>query len=175
MPRRLALAPKTPRRVVVPTSSLPVKVEPPRRMRVKYPFVGYIDFQGLDIDIENRAGSVRRGVDGDGHPWSVKMAWPYGEIRGVTGVDKDRLDVYIGPHADSPLVVVVHQNDPVTRNYDEDKVMLGFATVPEAVAAYRKQYDRPGFYGGHDAMSIGEFRRWAEDRRNSGRRIKAEG
>lgn len=145
---------------------------PPRiDNRAEYPFEGLIIFQGLHIDVENVEGSVRRGVDADGTAWSVTMRAHYGELRETLGTDGDHLDCYVGPYADSSLVVVVHQQDPRTREFDEDKVLLGFRTVDEALALYRQQYNRPGFYGGHTTLSIGGFRRWCENPANHGRRI----
>ena len=156
----------------VPYDFHPVTVEPARRTRAKFPFQGFIDFQGLQVDVESVAGSFREGVDADGHRWRVKMNAHYGEVRGTEGVDGDPLDVYVLDNADSSLVVVVHQNDPTTGRYDEDKVVLGAKNVEEALALYRKQYDRPGFYGGHTAMPIGRFWRWVKDRKNRGQRVE---
>lgn len=160
----------------VPSSSHPVTLgPPPTRARKRFPHQGTIDFQGLRILVENRAGSYRTGTDSDGHRWRVKMLAHYGEIAGTEGTDGDRLDAYVGPNADSPLVVVVHQQDPQTKAFDEDKVMLGFDTVEAALALYRAQYDRPGFYGGHEAMPIGRLLRWAKDPENRGQRVRKGG
>ena len=57
---------------------------------------GRATFRGLNISIENRKGSVRRGVDSDGHEWATKMNYDYGYIRGTEGVDGDHLDCYLG-------------------------------------------------------------------------------
>lgn len=160
----------------VPSSSHPVEVgPPPARTRKRFPHQGTIDFQGIKVLVENRAGSYRTGIDSDGHRWRVKMLAHYGEIAGTEGTDGDRLDAYVGPNADSPLVVVVHQQHPETKSYDEDKVMLGFDTVEAALALYRAQYDRPGFYGGHEAMPIGRLLRWAKDPENRGQRVRKGG
>ena len=56
---------------------------------------GHIVVHGLQIAVENPAGSERKGVDPDGKPWSVKMNHHYGYIKGVTGADKDHLDVFV--------------------------------------------------------------------------------
>jgi hypothetical protein len=79
---------------------------------------------------------------------------------------------YIGPNSDSAKVFVVHQNDPTTGEYDEDKVMLGFGSENEAREAYLSQYDRPGFLGDIDAMDIETFKKKAFDPANKGRRLK---
>ena len=44
-----------------------------------------VEFMGLPITIENRPGSVREGIDQDGHPWQTKMHAPYGFLRGTEG------------------------------------------------------------------------------------------
>lgn len=139
----------------------------------KYPFQGLIDFQGIKIDVENKRGSYRTGRDKDGNEWRVLMHHHYGEIRDTRGTDGDKLDAYVGPNHDSSLVVVVHQCKPDTGEYDEDKVMLGFNSVEEAIGAYKNQYDKPGFYqeGKHKVMPIGAFWRWVHDRKNHGRKV----
>lgn len=155
----------------------PVKLQPPTRQRKKFPFTGFIDFQGLQIDVENAAGSSRQGLNDDGSPWSVTMFHHYGEIRDTEGSDGDPLDVYVGPNHDSSLVVVIHQHNPFKRGnpYDEDKVMLGFDSPEEAVQAYLKQYDQPGFYvpGDYTELPIGAFWRWVHDESRQGRKLTA--
>lgn len=150
-------------------------IEAPKRYRRPFPFAGYVDFDGLPIDIENVKGSFREGIDKDGHAWKVEMRAHYGELHGAAAQDGDYLDVYVGPDAESPLVVVVHQFDPETGKSDEDKCCLGFRTAKDAVAMYRSQYDKPGFYGGHDAMSIARFRRLAFDPKRKGKMLKGGG
>lgn len=113
---------------------------------------------GMDISIENKKGSYRSGVDKDGHKWKTLMHYDYGYIRGTEGVDSDQVDVYVGPDKDAQKVYVIHQNDPVTHKYDENKCMLCFASAADAKAAYMKQYDRPGFYGSMTTMTIDEFK-----------------
>jgi hypothetical protein len=151
----------------------PVTVQPPQAKRAKFPFTGFIDFQGLKIDVENKKGEYRRGKDRDGHEWKCLMHAHYGEIRNTEGTDGDKLDVYVGPNHDSSLVVVVRQHKPDTGAFDEDKVMVGFDSVEEAVGAYKKQYDKPGFYkdGDYKALPIGEFWRWVHDRDNHGKKV----
>jgi DNA topoisomerase IB len=133
----------------------------------EHPYHGQVDVQGLVICIENRRGSVRRGPG-----WKTKMGHHYGEIRGTRGADGDALDAYVGPNHDSNLVVIVHQKEPGrASSYDEDKVMLGFDTVLEALKAYRDQYDKPGFYGAHTVMTMPEFQRWLDRHGKRGVRL----
>lgn len=136
-----------------------------------FPLQGRMKVHGMDISIENRKGSVRRGVDKDGHAWKTKMHYAYGYIRGTVGRDKDHLDCYVGPDKESLKVFIVHQNDPATGAYDEDKVMLGWNSAEEAKAAYLKQYDRPGFFGSMDETDIDTFRAKALAKKNHGKKL----
>lgn len=157
---------------------------PPRPNRRRFPFVASVDFQGIPVDIEQRKGDTREGVDVDGTPWKVTMHAHYGEIRssargakgtiGARGMDGDRLDVYLGPAGLSPLVVVVDQKIPETGKFDEQKVMLGFLSVKDALDCYRKQYTKPGFYGGHKVWPIGWFKEQIANRANAGQVLKAD-
>jgi hypothetical protein len=132
---------------------------------------GRAKIQGMDVSIENKKGSTRSGTDKDGHEWHTHMNYDYGYIRGTVGKDKDHVDAYIGPNPESETVFIVHQNDPTTGAYDEDKVMLGFDTLEEAKSAYLSQYDRPGFLGSIGAMDIETFKEKAFDEKNKGKRI----
>jgi hypothetical protein len=130
-------------------------------------------FAGLDISVENKKGSTRKGVDKDGHKWSCYMNFDYGYIRGSVGVDDDHVDVYIGPDESAENVYVVHQNDPVTGKYDEDKVMLGFNSIKVARQAYLKQYDRPGFLGSIDTLPLEDFKKKVLSKKNHGKMVKS--
>lgn len=134
----------------------------------------HIRFQGLEISIENPSGSVRKGVDRDGHEWRTKMTHAYGYIRGSKGVDKDHVDCYIGPNPDASHAYIVHQRKAGQWDrYDEDKVMLGFDTEAQARAAYLKHYDDPRFLGPVTAMPMDEFKRKVMATANSPKIIKA--
>ena len=119
---------------------------------------GRTAFIGLNISIENKKGTIRRGVDSDGHKWAIKMHYDYGYIRGTEGVDGDHVDCYIGDNIDAKNVYIIHQKIPGTDKYDEDKCMLGFDTLADAKAAYLKQYDKPGFFGGVDTVPFELFK-----------------
>lgn len=154
--------------ITVPHAFKRVKVEPPKKVRKQYPFEGFINFQGLSIDVENKKGSYRRGTDPDGNDWKVKMSAHYGEVRqpGVRGTDGDYVDAFVGDNALSPLVVVVNQNYP-NGAFDEQKCILGVESEEEAVKLYKSNYDKPDeFYGGHIAMNIGEFWDWFQTKKD---------
>jgi len=124
----------------------------------QFPLQGRLSFQGMDIAIENRKGSVRKGTDEDGEKWKTKMFYPYGYIRGTMGVDGDAVDCYIGDNRDSTKVFIVHQKNPFTGKFDEDKVMLGFDTKNQARDAYLAHYDSYEFLGEITEMDINEFK-----------------
>ncbi|MBI1207432.1 MAG: hypothetical protein GC191_09125 [Azospirillum sp.] len=131
-------------------------------------------FQGLDVTIENPRGSLRSGIDRDGREWCVSMHNDYGYIRGSLGVDGDHVDCYVGPAADAAIAYVVHQRKAGDwEAYDEDKVMLGFASEDEARAAYLLQYDDPRFLGPITAMPMAEFKAKVLATRDRPQMIKA--
>ena len=126
---------------------------------------GRCTFQGLPVSIENERGSYRQGIDNNGRVWRIFMRHPYGYIRATEGTDGDHVDVYIGPDKHSDRVFIVHQNDPDTGKYDEDKVMLGMRSPEEAKMAYLKQYDRPGFFGSMEEVSMATFKSMLKEKR----------
>lgn len=80
---------------------------------------------------------------------------------------------YIGPNEDAKKVYIVHQQNPDTKEYDEDKCMIGFNSLAEAKAAYLKQYDRPGFLQSITTMDLEEFRSKVLDPKNKGKMVKS--
>lgn len=126
---------------------------------------GKTTYMGLPVSIENERGSLRIGVNESGEEWRTFMHMPYGYVRGSEGTDGDRVDVYIGPHQTSERVFIVHQNDPDTGEYDEDKVLLGFDNRVEARKAYERQYDRSGFFGSITEVDIDEFKAMLKENR----------
>ncbi len=122
---------------------------------------GHVRVAGLDISIENPAGTSRR------------PEWPplenhYGYIKGTIGKDKDHVDVFLTDHAEdtSRPVFVVDQYDPETGKFDEHKVVLGAATEDEARAAYQANYakDWQGL-GAIREFSQDEFKTWVRDQK----------
>lgn len=116
-------------------------------------------WNGLTIRIENPAGSVRRGKNRAGGTWEVRMKYDYGEISGSEGVDGDKVDVFVGPNLEAPMVYVVHQRQYGNwTEYDEDKCMIGFDSQEDAVAAFLTNYSDPRFLGPVTAMPVEEFK-----------------
>lgn len=143
---------------------------PPSPNRDKFPFVGTADIQGIKINVENLAGSLREGKDSSGKPWSTRMKYHYGEIVRGEGSDGDKLDVYIGPNSNAKIVYIISQNHPDDHprkpgEYDEQKIMLGYDSADAAKRAYLKQYDRTDFFRSITAMHIDKFKKaMAEDK-----------
>jgi hypothetical protein len=129
---------------------------------------GKVKIQGLDIAIENPKGSQRKGIDSDGKEWSTTMNHHYGDIKRTSGADGDPIDVFIGEKTESEKVFVVDQNDVVTGNFDEHKVMIGFDTKAEAKAAYLSNYNKDfGGFGEISETSMSEFKGWVNDPKKS--------
>jgi superfamily II DNA or RNA helicase/shikimate kinase len=101
-------------------------------------------FGGLPIEIERKRGAVHSGVNRHGVAWSKKAHNDYGYIPGTRGLDREPVDVYMGPSKRAPNAFVVHQKSPDGRWYDEDKVMLGFKNEGQARRAYLKNMGSMG-------------------------------
>lgn len=101
---------------------------------------GHVNFQGLDITVENPKGSERNGIGADGKKWSCKMPDHYGYIKRTTGADGDHVDVYLGPDSNSEKVYVIDQINHDTKKFDEHKAMLGYPSKDAALACYRKAF-----------------------------------
>lgn len=117
-----------------------------------------INFQGLSISIEQRVGDTRRWTDPTGYEGETRMFFAYGFLDGTLGPDGDEYDCYVGPDPTAPFVFIVHQNDPESGEWDEDKAFLGFPNAHTAKAAYLVHYDREDFYGSMTQMTVDEFR-----------------
>jgi hypothetical protein len=119
---------------------------------------GHVRLNGLDISIENPAGSRRR------------PEWPplqnhYGYFKGSVGADKDHVDVFMTNRAsdpDLPVFVV----DQVNRDgsFDEHKVVLGAADEADARSTYLGNYEKGWTgLGGITQMTQDEFKAWVRD------------
>jgi hypothetical protein len=86
------------------------------------------------------------------------MKYDYGRIGGTKAVDNEAVDIYIGPDDTAEMVYVVHQNDPLTGRYDEDKCLIQFVSEQSAIEAYLGQYDNPLFLGPVSEFTIPEFK-----------------
>ncbi len=120
---------------------------------------GHMRIGGLDISIENPAGSRRR------EEWEP-LQHHYGYIRGTVGKDKDHVDTFLGPEANADDVAdlpvfVVNQVDPKTGKFDEHKVMIGFPTETDAREGYAANYEE-GWQGLGSVSRFGDMRQFRE-------------
>jgi predicted RNA methylase len=129
---------------------------------------GHVRIGGLDISIENPAGSERKGVEASGKPWSVTMKDHYGYVRGTVGKDKDHIDIFVkaGTPAELPndsSVFIVDQKKPGNGHFDEHKVMLGYDSQAEAEKAYKANYSK-GWDGirAISELTLEEFHDWLD-------------
>jgi len=131
-------------------------------------------WHGLELVIENPAGTVREGVDETGKAWRNVFRFAYGEIAGTEGVDGDPVDVFVGPYAAAGFVYIVRQmRRKRWDEYDEDKCMINFPSIEAAQAAYLGHYDDPRFFGGIIAMPVDEFVRKVQGTKGAPKMLKA--
>lgn len=109
---------------------------------------GHLTLHGLNIAIENPAGSLRKGVDETGRKWETELHHHYGDIKNTVGADGDALDVFIKPGIDQTTVgdriYVVDQKNVKNGLFDEHKTLMGFESEQEAREAYLSNYDHTG-------------------------------
>ena len=126
---------------------------------------GHVTLDGMNVTIENPAGSTRSGTDASGKPWEVTMPGDYGYIKGTKGADGDHVDVTIGSNPDGfQKVWVVDQVKP-DGSFDEHKSLLGYNSKDEALAAYRASFSdgkADSRIGGVTEMTRQEFGDWVK-------------
>lgn len=125
--------------------------------------MGHVKIDGMDVTIENPKGSIRRGTDADGKKWESEMHYDYGYIRGTKAVDNDHIDIFLSDNPETGNVFVVDQVNPKTGEFDESKVMYGFASEQEARDAYLSNYEK-GWkcLGKITEVTREEFKKWIE-------------
>jgi DNA topoisomerase IB len=138
------------------TSPLNLKPQPTEDQKTagNYP-KGHLRIGGLDVSIENPAGSHRR-------PEWPTLKSHYGYIRLTMGADGDHVDCFVRvgtPDDYAGPVHVVNQN--VGGKFDEYKVMLGWERTDDARAAYLENYER-GWTGLGSMVSLpmADFKAW---------------
>lgn len=116
-----------------------------------------VTFQNLPpISIEIEIGQTKSGIDENGNRWEHTYTVPYGEIPSTRSLaDGDGVDIYLGIDPSAAMIYVIHQNK-MDGSFDEDKVMIGFSSSGEAIAAYKAHGPSWGF-GSMDTMSVDQF------------------
>ena len=124
---------------------------------------GHHVWNGLDLSFENEKGSERSGVDPEGTPWKVTLPAHYGDIKGTEGADEDKIDFYMGDNPESDVVLVVDQVDPVTKEFDEHKIILGAKNGAAARRIYLAGFsDGSGEkrIGGAQKITVAQLKEW---------------
>jgi hypothetical protein len=121
---------------------------------------GHVKYQGIPIAIETAKGQTRKWTDAQGEQGETLMLYDYGYIRRTGGADGEEVDVYLGPNGRAPQAFIVHQLDPVTGMYDEDKMFLGFLSAASARVAFQAHRNDEGAFGGMTSMTIDQLKRW---------------
>lgn len=124
----------------------------------------HVRLDGMDITIENPAGSTRSGKDASGKEWSIKLKNDYGYIKGSKGYDKDHVDVFFakGYKGDAKTVHVVNQHN-ADGSFDEHKAVVGAKNDMDAMALYNANYEK-GWTGGKSVveMPMDDFKVWVK-------------
>lgn len=125
---------------------------------------GHASVQGLDVTIENPAGSTRTGVSPAGEQWSTQMKDHYGYIKGTQSAEgvTEKLDVFVGDDVQSDQVFVVDQLNQEEGGFDEHKVMIGYPNQMAAIRAYRRNFKKGWKVGPVTQMSMDEFKQWTK-------------
>jgi tRNA G10 N-methylase Trm11 len=120
---------------------------------------GHVQVAGLDISIENPAGSKRK-------PEYRALESHYGYIKGTVGADKDHVDIFVKketPADWSGPVFVINQVNAKGK-FDEHKAVIGVKNQSEALKEYNANY-QPGWKGAHSVVKFenaADFKTWAE-------------
>ena len=134
---------------------------------------GHINFQGLDIRVQNPSGTLRSGISPSGQTWETSMEADYGYIAGTEGKDGEDVDVFVGPDKDAQSAYIITiMKPPSFENVDEQKVMLGYNTGAEAKRAFLRHYDSPKFFGSMTAMTMTYFKKKIKE--SDGKLLKSE-
>lgn len=139
----------------------------------------HINLFGMDVSIENPAGSKRSGVDKSGNKWENVMKHHYGYIKSTKSLaDGDHVDVFINKDFDNEnpsdqiRVFIINQIKPENGKFDEHKCMIGFKNEEEAKKAYLSNYDKnwKGFKNMIET-NIDKFKNWVYTKSNTKKEI----
>lgn len=121
---------------------------------------GHINISGLDISIENPAGSKRR-------PEWPALKSHYGYIRQTTDHDGEHTDVFVKPGTsedyNGPVFVVDQKNRD--GSFNEHKALVGWKDEDSARKGYLENYTKGwnGIKGIAAFDSVDEFKRWLKE------------
>ena len=106
-------------------------------------------YQNIPIHIETDVGEIRKHKNGE-----TLMYYPYGFIKGTTGIDNEEIDCFIGPNPYAPNVYIIK----LAKADKEEKTFLGFNTKEEAVLCFLAHYDNQDFLGETTELSMQFFK-----------------
>ena len=106
-------------------------------------------YQNIPIHIETDIGEVRKHKYGE-----TKMFYPYGFIKGTTGIDGEEIDCFIGNNPYAPNVYIIK----LAKADLEEKTFLGFNSKEAARDAFLAHYDNQDFLGEITELSIQFFK-----------------
>lgn len=96
-----------------------------------------VDFGGLPVLVDRPKGFVQHKFDDAGQLlWSRTYVNDYGYLAGTNGGDGEGLDVFLGPDPAAPIAFWAVQNTGDPFDFDEYKVLLGFADESAARVCY---------------------------------------
>ena len=141
------------------TTLNPLRPQPSHKQRHAGNYkMGHLTVGGLDVTIENPAGSHRR-------PEWPALVGHYGYVKRTEGADGDHVDIFVKPGTledyAGPVFVI---DQYVDGNFDEHKCMLGWKTEAEARTAYLTSY-QPGWkgLGALTRFTLQGFKQWLQD------------
>jgi len=126
----------------------------------------HLRIHGLEVAIENPQGTERHGTNPDGTSWSSILPAHYGYIKRTEGADGAHVDVYIGPHEESPEVFLIDQVDAETKAFDEHKCIFGAMSITQAKELYLKAFsDGRGEIrlGAMTPLTVDQFKQWLKE------------
>lgn len=116
--------------------------------------MGDLSLHGINLKISFPRDTPRNGTTAPDH---------YGHVPGTVSGDGAPVDVWIGPNPAADRAFVIDQVKDGTREFDEHKVMLGYDTREQALAAYQKSFaDGRGAdrFGGISDIHVDELKAW---------------
>lgn len=119
---------------------------------------GHIIISGVDIAIENPAGSRRRPE------WPILQAH-YGYVKATEGADGDAVDVFVRVGTDDEYQGPVYVVDQVRPDgtFDEHKVLIGWTSRQSAIRSYLLNYTPNWKVGPVTRMTWSAFCEWLRD------------
>lgn len=116
---------------------------------------GHWRISGLNITIENPAGSKRR-------PEWPELTAHYGYVKGTEGADGDQVDVFVKPSTPNDWAGTVYVIDQLAEDgsFDEHKCMIGWKDQDAAEKAYMGNYTKGWKLGKVTAVPWADFKQW---------------